>query len=244
VTIRTFDLDERHVGLGRPTDRGRGRRGLRGLRLGLAHPEVLRTQLRALVRASAHGSLRIMFPFVTAVEELRQARSMFTDLCLELGAAPVPLGAMIEVPAAAVAADLLAREVDFLTIGTNDLIQYTLAVDRTDDRVSDFYEPLHPSILRLVRLVSRAARRESVPVSLCGEMANDPALVGLLIGLGLTEFSMTPGAIPLVSHVVRELRADEARRLARQALSLATAAEVEQFLFDALAASVESSKPL
>ena len=243
VTIRTFDLDERHVGLGRPTDRGRGRRGLRGLRLGLAHPEVLRTQLRALVRASAHGSLRIMFPFVTAVEELRQARSVFTDLCLELGAAPVPLGAMIEVPAAAVAADLLAREVDFLTIGTNDLIQYTLAVDRTDDRVSDFYEPLHPAILRLVRLVSRAARRGNVPVSLCGEMASDPALVGLLIGLGLTDFSMTPGAIPLVGHVVRELRADEARRLARQALSLATAAEVEQFLFDALAASVESSKP-
>jgi phosphotransferase system enzyme I (PtsI) len=244
VTIRTFDLDERHVGLGRPTDRGRGRRGLRGLRLGLAHPEVLRTQLRALVRASAHGSLRIMFPFVTAVEELRQARSVLTDLCMELGAAPVPLGAMIEVPAAAVAADLLAREVDFLTIGTNDLIQYTLAVDRTDDRVSDFYEPLHPAILRLVRLVSRAARRENVPVSLCGEMASDPALVGLLIGLGLRDFSMTPGAIPLVGHVVRELRADDARRLARQALSLATAAEVEQFLFDALAASIESSKPL
>ena len=243
VTIRTFDLDERHVGLGRPTDRGRGRRGLRGLRLGLAHPEVLRTQLRALVRASAHGSLRIMFPFVTAVEELRQARSVFTDLCLELGAVPVPLGAMIEVPAAAVAADLLAREVDFLTIGTNDLIQYTLAVDRTDDRVSDFYEPLHPAILRLVRLVSRAARRENVPVSLCGEMASDPALVGLLIGLGLTDFSMTPGAIPLVGHVVRELRADDARRLARQALSLATAAEVEQFLFDALAASVGHSEP-
>ena len=244
VTIRTFDLDERQVGLGRTTDRGRGRRGLRGLRLGLAHPEVLRTQLRALVRASAHGSLRIMFPFVTAVEELRQARSVFTDLCLELGAAPVPLGAMIEVPAAAVAADLLAREVDFLTIGTNDLIQYTLAVDRTDDRVSDFYEPLHPAILRLVRLVSRAARRENVPVSLCGEMASDPALVGLLIGLGLRDFSMTPGAIPLVGHVVRGLRADDARRLARQALSLATAAEVEQFLFDALAASIESSKPL
>jgi phosphotransferase system enzyme I (PtsI) len=243
VTIRTFDLDERHVGLGRSTERRRGRRGLRGLRLGLAHPEVLRTQLRALVRASGHGSLRIMFPFVTAVEELRQARAMFTDLCRELGAVPVPLGAMIEVPAAAVAADLLARDADFLTIGTNDLIQYTLAVDRTDDRVSEFYEPLHPAILRLVRLVSRAARRENVPVALCGEMASDPALVGLLIGLGLREFSMTPGAIPTVSHVVRELRAEEARRLARQALSLSTAAEVEQFLFDALAASMGRPAP-
>ena len=131
---------------------------------------------------------------------------------------------------------------DFLTIGTNDLIQYTLAVDRTDDRVSDLYEPLHPAVLRLIRLVSRAARRQGVPVSLCGEMASDPAMVGLLLGLGLNEFSMTPGAIPIVRQVVAEMSADEARRLARHALSLATAAEVEQFLFDALAASAEDAR--
>jgi phosphotransferase system enzyme I (PtsI) len=184
VTIRTFDLDERHVGPGRLTDRSRARRGLRGLRLGL--------------------------------------------VCDNLSVPRIPVGAMIEVPAAAVATDLLAREADFLTIGTNDLIQYTLAVDRTDDRVSEFYEPLHPAVLRLVRLISRAARREGVPVSLCGEMASDPALVALLIGLGLTDFSMTPGAIPIVRHVV---------------LSLATSEEVEQFLFDALAASVTDSEP-
>jgi phosphotransferase system enzyme I (PtsI) len=109
--------------------------------------------------------------------------------------------------------------------------------------VSEFYEPLHPAVLRLVRLISRAARREGVPVSLCGEMASDPALVALLIGLGLTDFSMTPGAIPIVRHVVRDLRVDEARRVARQALSLATSEEVEQFLFDALAASVTDSEP-
>lgn len=235
VTIRTFDLDERDLpGTG---GRARARAGLRGLRLGLAYPEVLRTQLRALVRAASHGALRIMFPFVTGVEEVRQARALVTEVCHELGVVPVPVGAMIEVPAAAVAADLLAREVDFLTIGTNDLIQYTLAVDRTDDRLSDLYEPLHPAVLRLVRLVSRAARRQGVPVSLCGEMASDPALVGLLIGLGLTEFSMTPAAIPLVRRVVSDLRADEARRLARHALGLPTAPEVEQYLFDALAAS-------
>jgi phosphotransferase system enzyme I (PtsI) len=239
VTIRTFDLDERHLVGSAAARRNRGRVGLRGLRLGLAHPEVLRTQLRALLRASAHGSLRIMFPFVTGVEEARQARALADSVRQELGAAPVPVGAMIEVPAAALAADLLAKEVDFLTIGTNDLIQYTLAVDRTDDRVSDLYEPLHPAVLRLVRLVSRAARRTGVPVSLCGEMASDPAMVGLLLGLGLTEFSMTPTAIPLVRQVVADLRADEARRLARHALSLATAAEVEQFLFDALAAAIE-----
>ena len=238
VTIRTFDLDERHLPGGLAARRNRGRVGLRGLRLGLAHPEVLRTQLRALLRASAHGSLRIMFPFVTGVEEARRARALADDVRRELGVAPVPVGAMIEVPAAALAADLLAREVDFLTIGTNDLIQYTLAVDRTDDRVSDLYEPLHPAVLRLVRLVSRAARRTGVPVSLCGEMASDPSMLGLLLGLGLTEFSMTPAAIPLARRVVADLRTDDARRLARHALSLSTAAEVEQFLFDALAASV------
>jgi phosphotransferase system enzyme I (PtsI) len=164
---------------------------------------------------------------------------MVAAVAAELGLPPVPVGAMIEVPAAAVAADLLAREVDFLTIGTNDLIQYTLAVDRTDDRVSDLYEPLHPAVLRLVRLVSRAARRHDVPVSLCGEMASEPALVGLLVGLGLTEFSMTPAAIPLVRQVVRDLRLEDARRLARHALSLATAAEVEQYLFDAMAVKSE-----
>jgi phosphotransferase system enzyme I (PtsI) len=235
VTIRTFDLDERDLpGTG---GRARVRAGLRGLRLGLAYPQVLRTQLRALMRASSHGALRIMFPFVTGVDEVRQARALVTEVCRELGAVPVPVGMMIEVPAAALAADLLAREVDFLTIGTNDLIQYTLAVDRTDDHLSDLYEPLHPAVLRLVRLVSRAARRQGVPVSLCGEMASDPAVVGLLIGLGLTEFSMTPAAIPLVRRVVSDLRADDARRLARHALGLATAPEVEQYLFDALAAS-------
>src|SRR6185503_7781547 len=222
------------------TDRRRTRPGLRGLRLGLAHPEGLRTQLRALVRASAHGPLRIMFPFVTAVEEVRQARAMLNEI---EGHERIKVGAMIEVPSAALAADLLAPDVDFFTIGTNDLIQYSLAVDRTDDRVSDLYEPLHPSVLRLIRLVRRAAARHRVPVSLCGEMASDPALVGLLIGLGLTEFSMTPGAIPMVRQVVQELSARDARRLAGHALRLATAAEIEEYLFDALAASAIQRSP-
>jgi phosphotransferase system enzyme I (PtsI) len=182
-----------------------------------------------------------MFPFVTAVEEIRHARAIFREVCDDLGVRPVPLGVMIEVPAAAVASDLLAREVDFLTIGTNDLIQYTLAVDRTDDRVSLFYEPLHPAVLRLVRMVSRAARRQGVPVSLCGEMASDPAMVGLLVGLGLREFSMTPGAIPLVRQVVEELRVADVRQLAREALRLSTATEVEQYLMNGLMASTEDA---
>lgn len=243
VTIRTFDLDERQAGRQHgPQDRRRSNRpGLRGLRLGLANPDLMRTQLSALVRASKHGSIRVMFPFVTAVEEVRQARAMLH----ECGADPdrIKVGAMIEVPSAALAADLLAPDVDFFTIGTNDLIQYTLAVDRTDDRVSDLYEPLHPAVLRLLRLVRKAAGRQRIPVSLCGEMASDPALVGLLVGLGLTEFSMTPGAIPIVRQVVEELSAHEARRLAGHALRLATAAEIEQYLFDALAASAIQRSP-
>jgi phosphotransferase system enzyme I (PtsI) len=252
VTIRTFDLDERQIGLkaaARP-ERRRTRPGLRGLRLGLAYPDLLRSQLRALVRASAHGPLRVMFPFVTAVEEIREAREMLREIEARNQKGPgvlpgrVQVGAMIEVPAAALAADLLAPEVDFFTIGTNDLIQYCLAVDRTDDRVSDLYEPLHPAVLRLIRLVRRAAARHRIPVSLCGEMASDPALVGLLVGLGLTEFSMTPAAIPIVRQVVQELSAAEARRLAGHALRLPTAAQIEQYLFDALAASAFQRSPL
>jgi phosphoenolpyruvate-protein phosphotransferase (PTS system enzyme I) len=242
VTIRTFDIDERQVGRDQPrVERRRTRPGLRGLRLGLANPQVLRTQLSALVRASAHGPLRIMFPFVTGVEEVRQARAMLRDC----GANPdrIKVGAMIEVPSAALAADLLAPDVDFFTIGTNDLIQYCLAVDRTDDRMSELYEPLHPAVLRLIRLVRRAATRHRIPVSLCGEMASDPALVGLLVGLGLTDFSMTPGAIPIVRHVVQELSAQEARRLAGHALRLATAGDIEEYLFDALAASAIQRSP-
>ena len=158
--------------------------------------------------------------------------------------ARIKVGAMIEVPSAALAADLLAPEVDFFTIGTNDLIQFCLAVDRTDDRVSDLYEPLHPAVLRLIRTVRRAAARHRIPVSLCGEMASDPALVGLLVGLGLTEFSMTPGAIPIVRQVIAETSAADARRLAGHALRLATAAEIEQYLFDALAASAIQRSPL
>jgi phosphotransferase system enzyme I (PtsI) len=238
VTIRTFDVDERQLSYG--GERRRGRAGLRGLRLGLARPELLRTQLRALVRAGAHGRLRVMFPLVTGVEEVRQAKSILADVSAELGLPAPAVGAMVEVPAAAVAADLLAPEVDFLTIGTNDLIQYCLAVDRTDDRMSDFYEPLHPSVLRLIRMVRRAARRHRIPVSLCGEMASDPALLGLLVGLGLTEFSMTPAAIPMAREAIGYIRADEARLLASHVLTLATAEDIEKYLFEALATSAAS----
>jgi phosphotransferase system enzyme I (PtsI) len=239
VTIRTFDVDERQLSFA-ASDRRRGRAGLRGLRLGLARPELLRTQLRALVRAGAHGRLRVMFPLVTGVDEVRGAKRLLHEISTALAMPAPAIGAMVEVPAAAVAADLLAPEVDFFTIGTNDLIQYTLAVDRTDDRVSEFYEPLHPAVLRLIRLVRRAATRHRIPVSLCGEMASDPALLGLLIGLGLTEFSMTPAAIPMARQAVKDIRADHARTLASHILRLSTAEEIEKYLFDALATAAGS----
>jgi phosphoenolpyruvate-protein phosphotransferase (PTS system enzyme I) len=250
VTVRTFDVDEEQMAsrlseqhplaAGWEPDEARAsRQGLRGLRLSLTRPDLFRIQLRALLRAARHGSLRIMFPFVSSVEQIREARAMVTAAAADLArrgevVPPVPIGVMIEIPAAAYTADLLAREVDFFTIGTNDLIQYCLAVDRADERVSRLYEPLHPAILRMILMVRRAAKRQRIPVSLCGEMASDPALLTLLVGLGLTEFSMTPGAIPVAKQVLAELRSDELKAMARKILKLATVDDIEGVLLAAL----------
>jgi phosphoenolpyruvate-protein phosphotransferase (PTS system enzyme I) len=249
VTVRTFDVDEEQLAsrlsqhplaAGWEPDEARAsRQGLRGLRLSLTRPDLFRIQLRALLRAASHGSLRILFPFVSSVEQIREARAMVAaataDVTRRGQPVPrVPIGVMIEIPAAAYTADLLAREVDFFTIGTNDLIQYCLAVDRADERVSRLYEPLHPAILRMILMVRRAASRQRIPVSLCGEMASDPALLTLLVGLGLTEFSMTPGAIPVAKQVLSELRSDELRALARKLLKLATVDEIEDALLAAI----------
>jgi phosphotransferase system enzyme I (PtsI) len=197
-------------------------------------------QLRALLRAARHGTLRIMFPFVSGVEQLRDARRIVGEAAADLArrgetVPPVPIGVMIEIPAAAYTADLLAREVDFFTIGTNDLIQYCLAVDRADERVSLLYEPLHPAILRMIVMVRRAAVRRRIPLSLCGEMASDPALLALLVGLGLTEFSMTPGAIPIAKQVLADADSAELRAMARRTLRMATVDEIEHELLASLA---------
>ena len=246
VTVRTFDVDEDQLASqltrqaladGWAVDEKRAsRQGLRGLRLSLAQPEPFQAQLRALLRAAREcpqGRLRIMFPFVSSVEQLREARRMVREAAGELArrgeAVPaVPIGVVIEIPAAAYTADLLAREADFFTIGTNDLIQYCLAVDRADERVSRLYEPLHPAILRVIVMVRRAAVRHRIPVSLCGEMASDPALLALLVGLGLTEFSMTSAAIPAAKQVLAEVRSDDLRALARRVLKLATVEDIER----------------
>jgi len=241
VTVRTFDVTEAQMGLTHGAETTRSPLGLRGLRLSLSFDEVFQAQLRALLRAAAHGPLRIMFPFVTGVEELRAARAAVVQAGEALRARglpvpEVPIGIMIEVPSAALTIDLLADEADFVSIGTNDLIQYTLAVDRTDDRVSAMYAPLHPAILRILRHVTRGARRRRLPVSVCGEMAADPALLPLLAGLGLREFSMTPAAIPAAKQVVRGLRISDTTRLASRALKAATAADVEKVLAESMTA--------
>ena len=206
VTIRTFDLDEEGG-------------GMRGVRLSLLKPEPFRRQLRALLRASQtrraahHVSVRHRRSRSCATRGGSSARSRPSSGMTDADLQRVPVGAMIEVPGAAYTADLIAREADFLTIGTNDLIQYRLAVDRSDARVSQLYAPLHPAILRMVVMVRRAARRRGIPVSLCGEMASDPVVLALLVGLGLTEFSMTPAAIPLARRL---LQRDAKRRPPRR----------------------------
>ena len=241
VTVRTFDLSEAQL---RPDGAAlvgsRAPLGLRGIRLSLALDEIFQAQLRALLRAAQHGSLRIMFPFVSSVEEFRAAREAVAKAAgtlrgRGLDVPSVATGVMIEVPSAAVTADLLAAEADFFSIGTNDLIQYCLAVDRTDDRVSRLYEPLHPAILRLLRHVARAGRRRHIRVAVCGEMAADPVLLTLLVGLGITEFSMAPTAIPLAKQVLRDLRVSDATRIAARALRASTAADVEKALIEFLA---------
>jgi phosphotransferase system enzyme I (PtsI) len=240
VTIRTFDVSETQLRLGQASIEGaRAPLGLRGIRLSLAMDTLFQAQLRALLRAAVHGSLRVMFPFVSGLEQLRAARAAVqraAEAVRANGQTPgtIEIGIMIEVPSAAVTAPLLACESDFFSIGTNDLIQYCLAVDRTDDRVSSLYEPMHPAILRIVRMVARAGRRAGIPVAVCGEMAADPALLTLLVGLGLREFSMAPSALPLAKQVVRSLRAQDARTAARRALAARTVKDVERALLDLL----------
>ncbi len=243
VTIRTFDLDESRTSGRRPigddawseVERRRSPLGLRGIRLSLTRKDLFVRQVRAMLRASAHGSLRLLLPFVTTVEEVRVARGLIEEAEQTLNAegvqtSRVAIGAMIEVPSAALAADLLAREVDFLAVGTNDLIQYTLAVDRTDERVSGLYHPLNPGVLRLLRAIRRAAAKEGRPVSVCGEMASDPAILAILIGLGLTEFSMTPRAIPAARQLVASVEASELRSLVRPLQSSGSLAAMEEYL--------------
>jgi phosphoenolpyruvate-protein phosphotransferase (PTS system enzyme I) len=210
--------------------------GWRGIRFLLTRRDILRTQLRAFLRASAAGKVKIMFPMITGLEEVRAARTIVDEVRRELAEENRPfdpdveVGIMIETPSAVAIADLLARETDFFSIGSNDLIQYTLAVDRTNARISYLYDPMHPSVLRQVRTTVEAAHAQNIWVGMCGEIAGDPLYSVLLVGLGLDELSISAYMIPEVKRIIRGITYDEAKTLARKALDLSTAAEIRSLV--------------
>ena len=210
--------------------------GCRAIRFLLRYPEILEAQLRALLRASRYGEIHILIPMVSDINEIREIRQMLERLKKELNnngirtAKEIPLGCMIEVPSSALMCDALAQEVDFLSIGTNDLVQYILAADRNNPNTSELYFSTHPSILRLIRMIVSSANNARKPVVLCGECAADPAMIPILIGLGIREFSVAARHIPLVKHTVRKWRILEACRLAEGALDYVSAAELKLYL--------------
>jgi len=224
VTIRTLDLGADKTVTG-ASQGGNPALGLRGIRLCLQEPALFRPQLRAILRAAHFGPLRLMVPMVTSVWEAVHVRALIEDISRELSAegiehdAQLPVGAMIEVPAAALAAPAFARELDFLSIGTNDLIQYTLAIDRVDDAVAYLYDPLHPAVIQLLQRVIDAGRAADIPVSMCGEMAGDPEHVALLAGMGLRQFSMQPGALLALKERIRAIDTTESVALADHLLA-------------------------
>lgn len=235
--IRTYDLGGRKLAREvMETEEDNPVLGLRGIRLMLARPNLFRTQLRAIFRAASHGDVWVMIPMVTTVEEVRRFRAFASEVMDELAAEGVPfgrevkIGIMIEVPASALVADLLAREVDFFSIGTNDLIQYALAVDRNNEHVAALYQPLHPGLVRLLRFVLDSARAAGIEVSICGEMAADPRLTPLLLALGLRRFSVSPRQVPTIKTQIRTLSVRQLGSLVDGCTALATAAEVEQYL--------------
>jgi len=210
----------------------------RGVRLLLRHLDVLKPQLRAFLRVSAEHPASILLPVVAGVEEVRQAREVVRQVQGELTVAgkrfnpEIPVGAMIEVPSAALMARTLAEEVDFRSLGTNDLVQYVLAADREDESIPSSYQPLHPGVLSLIHSVAEAARNADCELTMCGEMAGDPRHTELLLGLGLSEFSVAPGEMLEVKNAIRTIRLDAAQELARQALELGSVAEIEALLDD------------
>jgi phosphotransferase system enzyme I (PtsI) len=210
--------------------------GLRSVRLCLRNLDLFKTQMRAILRASAFGDVRILFPMVSTVLELRQCKMILAEVKEDLEEEGIPfnrklpVGTMIEVPAAALMAEQLAREVSFFSIGTNDLIQYTLAADRTNESVASLYSPGDPAVLRLIELVIKAAERNGIGVNVCGEMSGEPIYTLLLLGMGLRQLSVTPHNIPEIKKIIRSVTLEEAKQVAQEALCLETARDVNNYL--------------
>jgi phosphotransferase system enzyme I (PtsI) len=210
--------------------------GWRAIRFCLARPDIFRVQLRAILRASSYGKLKLMYPMISGLDELRRANEILKETQNELSREGVAfdtdmeVGAMIEVPSAALTCDLLAKEARFFSIGTNDLIQYALAVDRVNEKIAYLYEPTHPGVLRLIKQIIDAGHAAGIWVGMCGEMAGEPALALLLLGMGLDEFSASPVQVPLIKKVIRSVERPTAQAIAQEALALQTPTEVEDFL--------------
>jgi phosphotransferase system enzyme I (PtsI) len=233
VTIRTLDFGGDKLPIGARTHDENPALGLRAVRYCLRHPDMFRTQLRGLLRASVHGNLRVMFPMVSGVAELRAAKRALLEAREELRREGVetrlpPIGIMVELPSAAVIADRLASECEFLSIGTNDLIQYTMAIDRQNKDVAYLYRPLHLAVLRMLKMTCDAGKAAGIPVSMCGEMAGEPINAHVLVGLGLSELSMNGGSVPLVKRIIRAGSAADGKRLVDRLLQLTTADEIER----------------
>jgi phosphoenolpyruvate-protein phosphotransferase (PTS system enzyme I) len=231
LIIRTFDLggDKLAVGTVELGDELNPFLGWRAIRFCLENIDIFKTQLRAIWRASAVGNVKVMFPMISGLEELRRAKEVLEECRREIGEKKVgkmEVGAMIEIPSAAIQADALAREVDFFSIGTNDLIQYTIAVDRVNERIAHLYEPTHPAVLRLLKMIADAAHARKIWVGVCGEMARDVALIPLLIGLGMDELSVGSTSVPRVKMAVRSLAVPECQQLVAEALRLQTSSEI------------------
>jgi phosphotransferase system enzyme I (PtsI) len=236
ASIRVFDLGGDKLTLDGFEPEQNPALGLRAIRLSLKAEQIFRTQLRAVLRANLHGNLRVVLPLISTIAELREAKRIIVEVKSEMADAGIehnaklPLGVMIEVPAAALMADLFAREADYLSVGTNDLTQYLLAVDRANENVAHLYQPLHPAVLRTIAHLGRVADTAGVALELCGEMAADPIQAVALIGLGIRTLSLAPGSIPLVKNAVRSIEAARVKTLMTEALKLSSAAEVEELL--------------
>ncbi len=239
VIFRTLDINgDKAIHSDLSHDEQNPALGLRAIRYCLKRPDVFKTQLRAILRAAAFGNVRLMFPLISAYFEIQLAKRFLDDAAASLAAdglpykRDIPVGIMIEVPAAVVMADVLAKEVDFFSIGTNDLIQYGLAIDRGNKQVAHMYQPLDPAVIRMIKHTADVARANRIPVHMCGEMAGRPLHAPLLLGLGLDELSMNPQAIPLVKRMIRSISLAESKKMVKKVLSLRTAREVFEVLRD------------
>lgn len=239
VTVRTLDLGGEKIFGAMPRDtEPNPALGLRAIRYCLRHPEVFKDQVAGLLRAAVNGNLRVMLPMISSVDELHAAKELIAEVVDRLTRqgkehrSDVPIGIMIEVPSSALTADHLARECDFFAIGTNDLLQYLLAIDRTNERVDYLYHPLYPAVLRVLRMVVDAARETATPVSVCGEMAGDTDHTAVLLGLGVQDLSMNAGSIPRIKRLVRELRQADCEAMLEEAFTLTTYTEVAALVRD------------